>query len=256
MNEQDRNLVGIVGMDHIDARCEPRIIWPKKRSGGASCYFCGVRIQHRQSRRVIGGDGMWTGRRSHDDRIERIIQFEQRRFSPAFFFDCSYSERNAAGRIVHFLRCSFRILREDHQRCTFSLYFEFVAETSLANRVCQEHSIVRGYVFERFRAQRRRPVYLHPLPVPDRIRLIKCQVKHRFRRIRNLYCMDAARNESAKENVSKTTAPRTPPQSSRGTACRCAEHPPLHGVSLGKSSALTARYFSEVCMIVPFKMFN
>ena len=32
--------------------------------------------------------------------------------------------------------------------------------------------------------------------------------------------MDAARNESAKEDAFKTTAPRTPPQSSRETACR------------------------------------
>ena len=32
--------------------------------------------------------------------------------------------------------------------------------------------------------------------------------------------MGAARNEGAKEDAFKTTAPRTPPQASRGTACR------------------------------------
>jgi hypothetical protein len=163
---------------------------------------------------------MWTGRRSHDDRIERIIQFQERHFSHAFFFDCSYRERNPARRIVHFFRCSFRILCEDHERCSCSPYFEFIAQTSLTNGVCQEHSIVGGYVFERFRAQRRRPLYLHPLPVPNCIRLIKRRMKPQFRRIKNLYCMGAAGNEGAQGDALKTTVPKTPPQSSSGTASR------------------------------------
>ena len=151
MNEQDRNLVGIVWMNHIDARGEPRIIRPKKGSSSASCYSFRARIDYRQSRRVVGGDGTRSAGGSDDDGIERIIKFEERHFSSALLLDSRYSERNPAGRVVRFFRRRSRILREDHQRCPCSAYFEFVTETSLANRVCQEHLIGRGQVFERFR---------------------------------------------------------------------------------------------------------
>jgi hypothetical protein len=114
MNEQDGHLVGIVRMNHVDACCEPGIIGPKEGSGSASCHTSSVRIEYCQGRRVVGRDGIRAGRRPHDDRVERIIQSEQRHFPSAFFFDGSYSERDAAGRVVLFLRCSFRIFRVDN----------------------------------------------------------------------------------------------------------------------------------------------
>ena len=46
---------------------------------------------------------------------------------------------------------------------------------------------------------------MYPLPLPDRIRFIECWMNHRFPRIRNLDCMDAARNEGAKESVFNKT---------------------------------------------------
>src|SRR5262245_58991587 len=151
---------------------------------------------------------MRSGRGSGDDRIERIVEFEERHFSSTLLLDSRYSERNPTGWIVLFFRGRVRIVREDDQRCPCSAYFEFVTETSLANRVCQEHLIGRGQVFERFRTYRRRSVYFHPFTLPDCIRLIKRWMKNRFRRIRNLYDMGAAGNQGAKEEAFKR-APRT-----------------------------------------------
>ena len=47
VNEEDRNFIGIVRMDEVDASRELWTIRPDKRCEGASGHFPGVRIQYR-----------------------------------------------------------------------------------------------------------------------------------------------------------------------------------------------------------------
>src|SRR5208282_4732745 len=47
MNEQDRNLVGIVRMNQVDASSDPWIVGSEEGCCGASCHFSGVRIEYR-----------------------------------------------------------------------------------------------------------------------------------------------------------------------------------------------------------------
>src|SRR4029077_7923865 len=47
MNEQDRNLIGIVRMNQVDASSDPWIVGSKEGCCGTCCHFSGVRIQYR-----------------------------------------------------------------------------------------------------------------------------------------------------------------------------------------------------------------
>jgi hypothetical protein len=107
---------------------------------------------------------------------------------------------------MFFFRGDPWISRINDERRTFTVYLVFVAQTTLPQRVAQEHLLVVCYVFERLPFQRRSQNDLDPFASPIRRRLVECRVNHRCRRVGNFDKMRAAGKESTNDHASSDTA--------------------------------------------------
>src|SRR5580700_494298 len=96
MNKQDRNLIGVIRMNQINAGREPRIIGPQERSSSAASYLSRMRIQYRQSRSIVGCNRVRPGGGSDYGWIESVIQFQQRYLTWALFFYRGQAKGNAS----------------------------------------------------------------------------------------------------------------------------------------------------------------
>src|ERR1700722_7690867 len=99
---------------------------------------------------------------------------------------------------------AFRIPRINHQRCAFTLYFEFIVEAMLPEGVGNEYFFAICQVLQRFASQGGCQCHLDAFAFPSGRRLIECRMNDRSRRVRDGDQMRTAEKKQTKKSAWKT----------------------------------------------------